>query len=151
MRLMKPPAEILSPDDYRNFRNVRAVAVLYIGVASLVTFVALGFLLVGSNLNEPAAVIAIAVGFSGLLLLMGIAGIVGSAAILRGNRKWSPLIWTVAAFYIVLFPVGTILSVALFRGLRAYFDSIDRIRLANGPDANLKPHAQQGEGAAARN
>ena len=131
---MKRPAEILSPDDYRNYRNVRAVAVLYIVIASLITFIGTAAVIIASSLKENSTVIAVGVVFSGLLLLLGVAGIAGGIATLRGNRKWSPLIWAVAAFYLGMFPLGTILSVIMFRGLHSYFDSIEQIRLASNPE-----------------
>jgi len=106
---------------------------LYIVLAIFIAFGGVGFGIMFSSLKVSGTAIAIGIGISGLLLLMAVGGLLGAIAILRGNRKWSPLVWAVAAFYLGVFPLGTILSVIMFRGLRSYFDSIEQIRLARNP------------------
>lgn len=47
---------------------------------------------------------------------------------MRGNRRWAPLVYGMAALYVLAFPLGTILSIVMFRGLGRYLDSRERVR-----------------------
>ena len=115
--------EILSPQDYRDFRNVKAVAVLFIvlggvlalgGIAGMVQTISGG----GTKIGFFEAGVA----------CVGAAGVVGAISILRGNRRWAPMIYAMAVVYLFVFPFGTILSYVLLSGLSRYFDSKERIR-----------------------
>jgi peptidoglycan/LPS O-acetylase OafA/YrhL len=119
--------DILDRDDYKNYRNVRAVAVLFIVLGSVLLLGGLVLALSGDpNPQEPMPP---AVGFG--MAFVGLAGAVGGIAVIRGSRRWAPLTYIMAALYLLGFPVGTILSVVLFKGLSRYLDSFDRVRLAN--------------------
>jgi hypothetical protein len=124
------PKDILSPADYKNYRNVRAVAVLFIVFGTVLvlggTALALGENPDPKEQIHPAAVFGIAI--------IGLAGTIGGIATLRGMRRWAPLMYVMAALYVFGFPVGTILSVVLFTGLRRYLQSVERLQAAQISD-----------------
>lgn len=123
---MASPKAVLSPDDYRNYRNVRAVSRLFILLGGL--FALGGVLLLvlepprGEQSPHPLAAIAMAV--------VGVCGVVGGFATLHGNRSRSGLIKVMACFYFFAFPIGTILTYVLLTGLPKYFDSVDQLEAA---------------------
>jgi hypothetical protein len=115
--------EILSPQDYRNFRNVKAVAVLFIllgGVLALGGIAGIAQTILGGGTKIGP--------FEAGLACVGAAGVVGAISILRGSRRWAPVIYAMAVMYLFVFPVGTILSYFLLSGLSRYFDSEEHIR-----------------------
>lgn len=118
------PEDILSPDDYTNYRNVRAVSILFVLLGSVLVLGGIG-IAAGKNpdAQEPIHP-AIGVG----LAIVGLAGAVGGVAALLGSRRWAPLVYVMAALYVFGFPLGTILSIAMFRGLSRYLASAERIR-----------------------
>ena len=121
---MAKPEEVLSPAEYKNYRNVRAVSVLFILLGSVLVLGGIG-VAVGKNPSPdeqipPAAGIGIA--------LAGLAGAIGGVAALRGNRRWSPLVYVMAALYVFACPIGTILSLVLLTGLSGYLDSVERVK-----------------------
>ncbi len=121
---MVNPKDILKPRDYTNYRNIRAVSVL---------FVVLGVILVigGYSLatkKEPEPEMGLAEGVA--LMVVGAAGVVGGSSVLSGNRKWAWLVKVIAFVYLLAIPVGTILSIVMFAGLSRYLDSMDRLRAA---------------------
>jgi hypothetical protein len=130
---MSTAQDILGRDDYKNYRNVRAVAVLFILLGSVLL---LGGLILGFGGDpDPKEPMPPAVGFG--MAFVGLAGAAGGIAVLGGSRRWAPLAYIMATFYILGFPVGTILSYVLFTGMRRYLDSVDRLRLANSNAARL--------------
>lgn len=114
--------KILSADEYKNYRNVRAVAVLFILLGSV--FVLAGLALMQDSDAGEKMPTAVAIGIA----LVGLAGALGGIAARRGSRRWAPLVYVMAALYIFAFPVGTILSYVMFTGLSSYLDSVDRIK-----------------------
>ena len=116
----------LSPADYTNYRNVRAVSVLFILFGSVLVLGGVG-LAFGKNSN-PRERIHPAVGVG--IATAGLAGAVGGVAALRGSRRWAPLVYIMAAVYVFGFPIGTILSLVLFTGLSRYLGSVERVRAA---------------------
>ncbi|HEV3081869.1 MAG TPA: hypothetical protein VGY66_18965 [Gemmataceae bacterium] len=70
----------------------------------------------------PAAAIGIAI--------VGLAGVVGGIAALRGNRRWAKLAYVMAVPYLLGFPIGTILSYVVLSGMSQYLDSKERIKQA---------------------
>lgn len=128
---MARPRDVLSPAEYTNYRNVRAVAVLFVLLGCVLVLGGIG-LAVGKNPNpreqvHPAAAVGIAA--------VGLAGACGGIATLRGSRRWAPLIYVTAAVYVFGCPLGTILSLVLFMGLGRYLRSVERVRTAALPDA----------------
>ena len=124
---MPKPEEVLSPGDYTNYRNVRAVSVLFVLLGGVLV---LGGIMISvkenPNPNEqipPAAGIGIA--------LAGLAGAIGGVAALRGSRRWSPLVYVMAALYVLACPIGTILSFVMLTGLSRYLDSVERVEGAS--------------------
>jgi hypothetical protein len=118
------PREVLSKEDYSNYRNIRAVSVLFSVVGSLLL---LGGIMV-ATLEPPNDREAMhpAVGIA--LTIVGLTGAVGGIAAFRGSRRWAPLVYVMATLYILNFPLGTILGYVMFKGLSRYLASVERIR-----------------------
>lgn len=127
---MGKPKEILNPADYSNYRNVRAAAVLYIFLS---VFLVIGGIALALSTPEPEqqkpVPPAVAIG----LAAVGVAGIVAGLAIRRANRRLTPLIYTVGFLYLLYFPIGTIVSIVVLRGLARYLGSADAVRDAATP------------------
>ncbi len=121
---MAKPRDVLSELAYKNYRNVRAAALLFIIVGSILF---LGGIAVATK-EEPERRMhpALAIGIG----VVGLCGVVGGIATRRGSRSWAPLVKVMAWLYIWAFPIGTILSWTLLDGLSQYLKSIDRIRRA---------------------
>jgi hypothetical protein len=62
------------------------------------------------------------------MVIVGLAGAIGGIAARRGSRRLSSLVYVMAAIYVFGFPVGTILSVVMFKGLSRYLDSVEQLR-----------------------
>jgi hypothetical protein len=124
------PSEILTPEDYKNYREVRAVSVLFGFVASIAVLFSIGLVVATFSIEMNATMRNVCFGMDAIFVLLGIAGVVGSVAAFRGNRKWSKFVWAVAGFYMAFFPVGTLLSFKIIRGLPRYLDSIEQIQAA---------------------
>jgi hypothetical protein len=127
---MPRPKEVLSPADYANYRNVRAVSVLFVVLGSVLVLGGIGLALDNKPNPQEQMPPAVAVGIA----LAGLAGAVGGVAALRGSRRWAPLVYVMAAVYVFGFPIGTILSFVLFSGLSRYLGSVERIRAAAARD-----------------
>lgn len=121
---MVAPKDVLTADDYTNCRNVRAVSVLFVLFGSVLVLGGIGLAFDEDKLSQeqihPAVAIAIA--------LVGLAGAIGGIAALRGSRRWAFLVYVMASLYVLAFPIGTILSLVMFKGLSRYLDSVERIR-----------------------
>jgi hypothetical protein len=121
---MPKPKEVLGPEDYGNYRNVRAVAVLYIVFGAIFALGGIGMATEQKpdprrDIPRPAAIAMSVVGF---------AGVIGGIAALRGNRRWAKLAYVMAVPYLLAFPIGTIMSYIMLTGLSRYLDSKERIR-----------------------
>jgi hypothetical protein len=121
---MASPKDVLSPDDYSNYRNVRAVSVLFVVLESVLVLGGIGLALDENKRSQEQIHPAVAVGIA----IVGLAGAVGGVAALRGSRRWAPLVYVMAALYVFGFPIGTILSIVMFKGLSRYLGSVERIR-----------------------
>jgi CHASE2 domain-containing sensor protein len=121
---MANPKAVLSPDDYSNYRNVRAVSVLFVVLGSVLALGGIGLALDEDRRSQEQMHAAVAVGIA----LVGLAGAIGGIAALRGSRRWAPLVYVMAALYVFGFPIGTILSIVMFKGLSRYLDSVERVR-----------------------
>jgi hypothetical protein len=128
---MANPEDILGPADYSNYRNVRAVSVLFVVFGSVLALGGIGFVLDEKKMAEEQIHPAVAVGIA----LTGLAGAIGGVAALRGSRRLAPLVYVMAALYAFGFPIGTILSIVMFEGLSRYLDSVERIRAPLAVDA----------------
>jgi peptidoglycan/LPS O-acetylase OafA/YrhL len=120
------PREVLDEAEYKNYRNMRAVALWFIILGSILTLGGIaGASDSGSSGNDlpPWA--------SLLIALLGVVGVVGGVAVRRGNRQWAWTAKVTAWLYIWAFPIGTILSFVLLDGLKKYFKSMDRLRRAD--------------------
>jgi hypothetical protein len=119
------PKDILSPDDYSNYRNVRAVSVLFVVLGSILVLGGISLALDKQRSSQEKIHPAVAVGIS----ITGLAGAIGGLAALRGSRRWASLVYVMAALYIFAFPIGTILSIVMFKGLSRYLDSVEKLRM----------------------
>lgn len=126
---MKPnPKDVLNESDYRNYRNIRAVATFFVILGTLILLGSMGMLF-GEDPDTGKKVPVVA---AAIVFCMGVSGVVGGVAARRGNRKLAPLMYFMAFFYLFAFPIGTILSYVLFKGLSRYLDSADELRTAPG-------------------
>jgi len=116
------PREVLSDSAYTNYRNVRAVALLFVVFGSILVLAGVSFLVQGGRNQEMHP------GVSLLLAGVGLCGVVGGIATRAGNKQWGLLIKVMAWLYVLGFPIGTILSLTLLSGFSQYFKSIDRLR-----------------------
>jgi hypothetical protein len=107
------------------------VSLLFVAVGSVLVLGGIGLVLDEKKLAEEQMHPAIAVGIA----LVGLAGAIGGVAALRGSRRWAPLVYVMAALYVFGFPIGTILSIVMFRGLSRYLVSVERIRAPMVRDA----------------
>jgi hypothetical protein len=122
------PEDVLNPSDYRNYRNIRAVSVLFIVFGSIL---ALGLVIAITGQppesrrpgEEELPRWAAALGG-----IVGLFGAVGGIAARRGNRRLAPLIYVMAFFYLFAIPLGTIMSYVMFKGLPRYLDSVQQLR-----------------------
>lgn len=121
--------DILNPDDYRNYRNVRAVSILFVALGSIVALGGLLAAFVDPPPNEERIPMVAAI----IMALIGLAGAIGGMAALIGHPRWAKLAYVMAVFYIFAFPVGTILSYVLLKGLGRYLQSREVIRQAQQP------------------
>jgi hypothetical protein len=128
--------EVLSADDYANYRNIRAVSVLFVVLGSILVAGGVGLALGERGTHEdmhPAVAIGIAI--------VGMAGAIGGITALRGSRRFAPLVYVMAAVYVFGFPIGTILSIVMFAGLSGYLDSVAQL---SAPKAREVDHTESG-------
>jgi hypothetical protein len=123
---MAKPKEILSPEDYTNYRNVRAAAVLFVVLGSILVLG--GIVLATEKKPDPKQDIPPAVAIA--MAIIGLGGAVGGIAALRGNRRWAKVAYVMAVPYLLGFPVGTIISYTILSGMSRYIDSKERVRQA---------------------
>ena len=121
---MLNPEDILSKDDYSNYRNIRAVSTLFIIFGVVLVLGGIGILVDKDAKPEEKIHPAIAAA----LAIAGLAGAIGGIAAQNGSRRWAPLVYVMAAVYMFGFPVGTILSIVMFRGLSRYLKSVQQLR-----------------------
>lgn len=124
---MVKPQDVLPKSDYRNYRNVRAVATLFVLLGSV--FV-LGGLVVLFN-PPPGNDRLLAQIWGAVAVVLGGSGIWGGRATLRGDPRRAPWIYLMAAFYVLVFPLGTLFSLVLFLGLSRYLKSMQQLRAAS--------------------
>lgn len=120
---MTDPKCVLSKSDYANYRNVRAVAVLFAVVGVWVALVGVARPDGPDGRMPPAAGAAVGA--------VGLAGLVGGIAALNGNRRWARLAYLMAAVYLFACPVGTILSLVMLIGLVRYLCSVEQVHAAS--------------------
>ena len=127
---MNDPKLVLSKAEYTNYRNVRASALMFIVLGLLFGSVAILFLSGGGRNNTAGNLSGDVPGpaLTSLFLILGLSGVVGGIAVRRAHRKWSKVIYILAALYILVFPIGTVLSFVILTGTNKYLDSIDVIR-----------------------
>jgi hypothetical protein len=123
---MAKPKEVLSKDDYKNYRNVRAAALLFVVFGCI--FGSGGILLATDPKPPPSQNSPQAVNIG--MAIVGLAGAVGGIAALRGSRRWAKLTYVMAVPYLLVFPIGTIMSYIMLSGLSRYLDSKERVRKA---------------------
>lgn len=123
--------DFLTQGDYKRYRNVRAAAVMFVLLGGMFAFTGTVLLAIDpqSAQSPPPKIVPF------LLMLVGAAGAIGGIAAFVANRKWSRLIYIMASVYVLVFPIGTILSIVMFIGLERYLDDVARFRQAVTPPA----------------
>ena len=121
---MANPKDVLGADDYSNYRNIRAVSVLFVILGSVLV---LGGT-VAAIAKNPNPQEQLPVAAAVCILIVGLTGAVGGVAALRGSRRLASLVYVMAALYVFGFPIGTILSIVMFKGLSRYLSSLERLR-----------------------
>lgn len=116
---------ILNPTDYSNYRNIRAAGVLYVFLSVFLVLGGIAQLLITPEPGEPEAIHP---AFALSLIAVGVAGVMAGVAIRRGNRRMRPLIYFIGFLYLLYFPIGTIVSVVVLRGLPRHLDSSDVVK-----------------------
>src|ERR671916_3531363 len=101
--------EFLVPDAYRNYRNVRAAALMFVVLGSILVLA--GIALVATPEADAGTTDPPPKLFFVSLAIVGLAGAVGGVAVIRAKRKWAGLIYVMAVLYVLAFPLGTILSI----------------------------------------
>jgi Na+/alanine symporter len=124
-------AEFLNQADYKNYRNVRAAALMFIVLGCLIGFCGIIFLTVEPQPGHSMPPIWVAL----LLLLLGASAVVGGVAAIAANPTWSRLVYVMAVLYVLAFPLGTILSFIMFTGLSKHVANVQRYRAARGSPA----------------
>jgi hypothetical protein len=133
---MRSPKEILTPEEYRNYRGVRACAManIVMGLLILLPGITLPFALNSEKAANPRGVLIFSLVFGGIIVLFGLASIVGNIALLRGQRKWSMFVYITSMMWFCMFPVGTLVSIIFLNGLKRYYESIDLLQAAETTD-----------------
>jgi hypothetical protein len=124
---MVNPKEILSPSDYTNYRNVRAVSRLFVFLGSMLLLSGIFCTFIPATDGDEPIHPAFAIGMA----FVGLTGLVGGLATLRGNRRWASAIKVMAVIYFFVFPVGTILSYVFLARLNHYLDNMERLQREN--------------------
>src|SRR5688572_23847514 len=84
------PKLLLDKASYKNYRNIRAVALLYVLFATTIIFTS------EKKWAEDDNPVLIGV----TLPILTVSGIFGGLAVRAGNRRWSPIIYLMAIFYL---------------------------------------------------
>ncbi|HMN42902.1 MAG TPA: hypothetical protein PKE29_18830 [Phycisphaerales bacterium] len=124
---MADAKSVLSPEDYKNYRNIRAIALLFVVFGGL-------WALVGTALAikaEPAGD-DLPSAFYAVMAVVGGLGAIGGFCTFTGIRRLAPLIYIFGFAYLLAVPIGPILGYVLFKGLRKYLNSVEQVRAA-GP------------------
>jgi hypothetical protein len=124
---MARPDEVLNEADYKNYRNVRAIALLFIILGFILFLGGIAMVMSAGRPGEESGLHPVAAAALGLV---GLCGVIGGVAIRSGNKRWAPMAKIMAWLYIWAFPIGTVLSLTLLDGLSKYLKSVDRIRRA---------------------
>ena len=124
---MAGPRDLLSNDDYKNYRNVRAASVLFVVLGSVLVLGGIAMALGEHADTEEPVHPMVGIGIA----VVGLAGAIGGAAALMGSRRWAPLIYLMAAIYVFGFPIGTIVSFVVLTGMSRYLRSVEFVRAQN--------------------
>jgi hypothetical protein len=114
---MMKPKRMLSAKDYQVYRSVRAIAALFVLLGAVE--VLSGTLMLTGPPPDPResgipAVLAV------ILVVAGACGILVGTAILCRRPTLARLAYGWGVLYVLMFPVGTILSLYLWSNLGAY-------------------------------
>ena len=122
--------DFLGKDDYKSYRNVRASAVMFVLLGFNFVLAGTALTLIHPEGDRPPPPKILGVVFA-VVGLAGAVGAVGGIAVFAGSRRWSALIYVMAALYLLAFPIGTILSAVMFTGLGRYLESVTNYRLSS--------------------
>jgi hypothetical protein len=93
----------ISPEMAKTARNIRAICILYIVLGAFLMFIGIIF-----TLNFKEAAIYPLVGI--IAFITGCAGLISAIGVLRKCSWGVPVCMIVSAFYLLNFPIGTILG-----------------------------------------
>ncbi len=117
-------SQVLEPAEYRNYRNIRAISVLFVLLGAILALGGTAMAIEGPEADDPPRLVFV------VMAIIGVTGVVGGIATWRGNPRWAPLAYVMAALYILGFPIGTLLSYIMLAGLPKYLKSAKRLREA---------------------
>jgi peptidoglycan/LPS O-acetylase OafA/YrhL len=134
---MADPEKVLGQSDYANYRNIRAISVLFIILGFILVIG--GIQLAVQGLNGVETEVPWPAGFA--LAIVGVAGAVGGISALRGSRRAARLTYVMAAIYLLAIPVGTILGAVMLSGLSRYLASLERLEQREKHEAERRSQA----------
>jgi uncharacterized membrane protein len=120
------PKHILSKEDYRNYRNVRAVGLWFVLLGFLLALG--GIVLATDKPQDPQEQVPLAAALA--VATAGVTAMAGGIGVRTGNRRWARLSYVMAAIYVLVIPLGTVLSYILCKGLSRYLESAERVKSA---------------------
>jgi len=122
---------LLSSDENSNYRSIRAIAWLFIVKGLFYLWCA--YVLLPENSFEYDRRYSPYIEI--LILVWGIMGVVGGIVTLYGERKVSVLMYACAIAFLLAFPLGTLLSMVMLRGIGKYLQSVEKLQ--NDPTAQF--------------
>ena len=120
------PEDILTPKQYVNYQHGRILSGLFVFFGCM--FVLVGIVQTVATSSNPAAEPPTVVW--AIFAVVGLVGVIGGAAALRGNRAWARLGYVYALVLLFGCPIGTIISILWMTGLSRHLAACDRIREA---------------------
>jgi hypothetical protein len=125
------PQDILTPEEYSNYRWVRVALWVFMIGGLVVLFGGIVFLLSGllgsvSPDQKPGTI-----GLGAVMLVAGLIAVGGGLNAMHAKRRWAWLMYVIALPYLFAIPVGTILSYVVLKGLPSYLRSVEKLRGQN--------------------
>jgi hypothetical protein len=108
---------MLSANDYNVYRSVRAIAALFVLLGAVIV---LGGILMLTGPPPDPRESGVPPAFAVMLVAAGVCGVLGGAAILGRRPRLARLAYGWGALYVLMFPLGTLLSLYLWSNLGAY-------------------------------
>lgn len=122
---MPTPKEVLSLDEFGNYRTIRQLAVAFVLFGLLGLLAALSMFTDGAVKlppQESGSLIPI------LVASVAVCNLICGVATWLGSRKLAMVMYAFAVPQLLVFPLGTAMSYTLLKGLSRYMESVDLIR-----------------------